>query len=186
MKPWLKTLLAVLGAGTLGSVLTPIVAPVVAPVVAPAPQPITPPPPAVRVVPAYPSAEQVAVTARMLAEHNRARAARGLPALKTDDRLICSATLEAADNANRGTLDHFGRAGSTPWSRAQLFGVPATAPMSENIAEGTVDEAETTRAWLSDPPHAENVLGPYTHMGGAMWKANDGTIFWAADYCTLP
>lgn len=149
---------------------------------APGPPPVWPPVPTVppgplpRVVPAMPAPEQVKVTADLLAEHNRVRRARGLVALRADDRAICAATLGATLCAQNGALSHFSKYGSTPWSRLATFGIGGYAS-SENLAEGTTDAAETVRAWLADPAHAENVLGDYNVMGGAMVRSADGRLW---------
>jgi uncharacterized protein YkwD len=113
----------------------------------------------------------------LLAAHNAARAARGLPPLRLDPRLCAAAGRGAGLCAATGRLDHFA-GGTTPWTRIAEAGY-RYAGASENLALGQRTAAEAVASWLADPPHAANVLGPWAEAGFA--RAGD---VWAADYAT--
>lgn len=116
------------------------------------------------------------VSASLLAAHNMARVARGLPALRLDPRLAVSAQAAADACARAGRLDH-NAGGQTPWQRIAAAGY-RYREASENLAEGQRSAAEAVNAWLSDPPHAANVLGPHWRDVGFGYAAG----YWAADY----
>jgi uncharacterized protein YkwD len=143
----------------------------------PVPGPVPPRPP----VPPTPGE----AAAALLAATNRARQAAGLPALAADPRLNATAQSWAAECARTGVLSHFGPGGSTPWTRIRDAGV-GNVNASENIAMGQRTVEEVVRGWLTDPPHAANVLGrAFTHAGHGCAAGKNGQLFWVADYIRI-
>jgi uncharacterized protein YkwD len=145
--------------------------------VRPAPRPVLPPGPPPP--PAPPNPGEAA--AGLLAATNRARAAAGLPALKSDPRLDRTAQAWAAECARAEKLTHIEGA-STPWTRMTAAGVKY-ASASENAAMGQTSSSRVISDWLADPPHAANVLSrAFTHCGGGCAAGKDGRLWWVQDY----
>jgi uncharacterized protein YkwD len=114
----------------------------------------------------------------LLAAHNAARAEAGLPPLRANAQLQAAAASWAAALASFGFLIH----GPTFWRiRRNGYGFSEAA---ENIAEGQPDAAAVVAAWMADPGHRANILGPYVDFGGAAASARKGTVYWCADYGT--
>lgn len=105
----------------------------------------------------------------LLAASNAARAEHGLPPLSPDPGLARAARAHAAENAERGILDHGSPdpARDTPIERVGLAGV-ALVEVGENLAlmPGGDVAAASVRGWLASPPHRANLLNPHvTHAG---------------------
>jgi uncharacterized protein YkwD len=102
---------------------------------------------------------QVSVTWRdrlVLAELNRARAARGLAPLHLDARLQNAALAHSQDMARKGYFAHGDFA-----SRMRRHGVRG-ARVAENIAwaTGRNRARKIVQMWMNSPPHRANVLHP--------------------------
>jgi uncharacterized protein YkwD len=132
----------------------------------------TPPPPA-------PGGVSPALA--LLAAHNAARAAAGLAPLMLDSTLCAAAQGHAEFMARQGVLAHAGIGDGDPWQRMKERGY-VFREASENVAMGQRDAAAAVGAWMSDPPHRANILGPYMHLGGGMAVAASGMNFWCCDY----
>jgi uncharacterized protein YkwD len=94
---------------------------------------------------------------------NRARAMRGLPALRGNGRLGRAAGAHARDMVARGYFDHVSPEGSTPESRARSAGYGQRMQAAETICWGAGTEstpAAIVRSWLTSPDHREIVLSP--------------------------
>jgi uncharacterized protein YkwD len=147
---------------------------------APAPKPTPAPPPAPGPAPAPTPGD---VAARLLAEHNRARAAAGLPALAPDVALMSAARSHAAWMASKGAMAHQ-RIGDGDLAMRLHAVSYAARSAGENIAQGQRDVAQVMAAWLSSPGHRANILGAFSGAGMAMARAADGSPFWCAVFGT--
>ncbi len=135
-----------------------------------------PPPPVP--VPALPTA-----AADLLPLHNAERARAGLAPFRWDNRLATAAQGHAAVMARRRTLAHMGIGDGDPWTRMNAAGY-AYSVASENAAEGQRTSAEVMAGWMSDPPHAANVLGPYRDMGAGIAADANGVLYWCVDFAS--
>jgi uncharacterized protein YkwD len=91
---------------------------------------------------------------RLLVEINRARAANGVPPLRSDRRLKAAAEAHSRDMAAHGYLGHgdIGR-------RLQSYGVRARL-IGENVAwgQGSVRADAVVAGWMASPVHRANLL----------------------------
>ena len=93
----------------------------------------------------------------LLAEVNRVRAARGLPALRTDGRLVRAARSHTQIMLRRNRFAH-GNVGA----RLRRFGIRG-GRVGENLAWGAGSLASAqaiVRMWLESPTHRANLLRP--------------------------
>jgi uncharacterized protein YkwD len=95
---------------------------------------------------------------------NKARATRGLPALKADKRLAQAARAHSLDMVAHGYFDHVApngeglraRVARTGWLRRRF-----PWQLAENLAWGTGDLARPeaiVAAWMGSPPHRRIML----------------------------
>jgi uncharacterized protein YkwD len=124
--------------------------------------------------PAGPSAD---MTADALPLVNKARAAKGLPALFNDPVAANAARDQAINMARYGKMNH--KLGSETFGeRMHRMDVPL--PAAENIASGQDSVERAVAAWIKSPKHYENMMGPYRGLGVALAKnAEDGRHYWA-------
>jgi uncharacterized protein YkwD len=137
------------------------------------PRPVPTPPP--------PAPGDVAPVLALLVAHNAARAAAGLAPLVLDSTLCAKAQAHAAVMARSRILAHDGLGDGNLEQRVKESGYEYRM-VSENIAMGQPDAARVVAAWLDDPPHRANILGPYVHLGGGMATSKSGMNFWCCDY----
>ncbi len=121
--------------------------------------------------------------ARILAAHNRERAAAKLGTLALDPKLTAAARVHAEDMAARGKMTHDGSDGSSPSDRVKrqeyLF-----RNVGENVAVGFRNVEGLMRGWMESPHHRENILGKYTQVGIAAARDRSGTPYWCVDFGT--
>ena len=117
----------------------------------------------------------------LLAAHNRVRAEEKLPPLRFNARLTEAARGHARDMAEHIKLTHDGSDGSAPKARIKRTGYHYQE-IGENVAGGQETVGEAMRSWIESPPHRENLLGPFTEMGGAVEKGSDGRNYWCVDF----
>ncbi len=127
----------------------------------PAPIPVTPPRPS--------------DSTGLVAAINAARGSAGLAPLTGDPALERSASSWAVEMASTVGLDHGDFAG-------RIDAIYPNTEAGENIAEGQPDAAAVVNAWLSDPPHRANLLGPFDRVGGGSALDEAGTVYWCADF----
>lgn len=117
----------------------------------------------------------------MLSLVNQARSSAGLKPLCNSDKLMKSAAAQAGYCVEINQMSH---GGPTPlMSRFTNQGFSPLA-VAENLGEtpGT-DVKVVFDAWMADPPHKANIMGPsFTHFGSAMLKGKDGKYFWAQHF----
>jgi uncharacterized protein YkwD len=159
-------------------------------------RPVAPPPapPPVVTDPADLWGDQARPNVELLAAANEARSQHGRPALRFDNRLAAAARLIAMDNAAAGRLGHAGNDGSDPWGRIRAAGFPAVRASENAFAcppwpAGPADwgsAAHAVRGWLgSTVGHRQNLLGDWSHAGGAVATGKDGTVYWFQCYGQL-
>lgn len=121
---------------------------------------------------AVPVRAEDAVT--MISQYRREH---GLPAVKTDSRLMAVAKRQADAMASSGIMDH-DVAG--PFA-SRISGANVVAG-AENIAAGTRTWADTIRMWKGSPGHNKNLLTPGADLVGVAVAHNDNTkykVYWA-------
>jgi uncharacterized protein YkwD len=108
------------------------------------------------------------IKSAMLCLHNAERRARGLGALRLNDRLSQAAQAHAADMVRSGYFGHQSRRGITFVSRIRSRGFRGF-PLGENIAAGDGDLASPTAIvadWMRSAGHRSNILNPrYKEIG---------------------
>jgi len=137
-----------------------------------------------------PALDKAVVSARVLELVNRARAQprrcggedfSPAAALHLSSVLERAAGIHARDMADRGSMSHAGRDGSTPSQRVTRTGYQWSA-VGENIAAGQRDADSAVKSWLSSPGHCANLMSPdYTEVGVAFATnaASQAGIYWA-------
>jgi len=137
-----------------------------------------------------PALDKAMVSTRVLELVNRARAQSRrcggtdfapAAALRPSSVLERAAGAHALDMADRGSMSHAGRNGSTPSQRVTRTGYQWLA-VGENIAAGQRDADSVVRSWLSSPGHCANLMSPdYTEVGVAFATntASQAGIYWA-------
>ena len=121
------------------------------------------------------------VSIELLKLINAARTTSALAALSPDARLVAAAQEHATRMAAVGVLAHQGILDGTPWRRASNAGYQPTE-VAENIAEGFPNAAAVVSAWLADPPHRVNILGPSSNFGAAVAADGTGRLWWSATF----
>ncbi len=144
-----------------------------APAPVPRPKPVPLPPPA-----PVPSPDLNTLVLRIIALHNKYRIEKGLFALIADARLMASAQAHATDMRVHHILSHTGSNGSTPFLRMSRAGY-AWNMAAENIAEGQTTPEQVMAAWMNDPPHRQDIMGPYRNVGVG-WDNN----WWVVDFAS--
>jgi uncharacterized protein YkwD len=127
------------------------------------------------------SAAVDAVIEDLLAAHNRVRAEEKLPPITLNPRLTGAAHAHARDMAEHTRMTHEGSDGSDAKTRIKRTGY-VYQEIGENVAAGQETVGEVMRSWIESPPHRENILGPFTEMGGAVEKGPDGRNYWCVDF----
>ncbi|RID90691.1 CAP domain-containing protein [Gemmobacter lutimaris] len=104
--------------------------------------------------------EAAAAEARVLAQVNGLRAARGLGRLSPSSRLRQVAQAHACDNAARGSYSHTGSDGATLQTRLHRYGY-APRRAAENTGYGFENDPDRLVAfWMNSPGHRANLLDP--------------------------
>lgn len=147
----------------------------VLPGVTPAPPPPTPAPTPAPPGPAPTPGPTPSIALALLDAHNAERRAARLAPLTLDVRLVAAAQAHSDWMAGTGELTHLGADGD-PWARITRAGYRYFAA-SENIGFNERSVAEVVAAWMASPGHRDNILGPYTQMGGAVATGAKGP-FW--------
>ena len=129
---------------------------------------------------APPSSDQIT---QLFGLVNGARAANGLAPLTPCVPLALAADAHNRDMAVTGNFDHTGSGGSTPATRAALFGYVGTT-IGENIAVGQQSAQEVFDSWMSSPGHRANILEPsFTQAGFATFNGWWTQVFGAGGVC---
>jgi len=109
---------------------------------------------------------------------NAQRANAGLAPVVLNSKLACAAQAHAQDIGPKSSCSHTGSDDSSPFTRMTACGY-SYSQAGEIIACGQTDAQSAVAAWMSDIPHKEIVLGPYTQVGISMvdnyWVVDWGT-----------
>lgn len=113
---------------------------------------------------------------------NQMRANAGRPPLQVSALLNSAAQAHASEVAAHLAWGHYGSDGSTVRIRVNRLGYN-----SDWVGENwilTASPADAMRWWMSDPPHAENILqANYTEIGiGETVDPQSGLIYWFTDF----
>jgi len=122
---------------------------------------------------------------------NRERSARGLGALRLNDRLSLAAERHARDMVVRSYFSHDAPGGADFVDRIRRTGYVSSARswrVGENLAWGSGELASprsVVERWMASPGHRANVLGPFREVGYGMAPgAPSGGGVQAATYAT--
>ena len=99
-----------------------------------------------------------------------------MAAVVLNAKLACAAQGHAADIGPRASCGHAGSDGSSPFTRMAGCGY-SFSRAGEIIACGQTGAEAAVAAWMSDAPHRDIVLGPYTEVGIAMVD-----LYWVVDW----
>ena len=121
------------------------------------------------------------VAERVLAVHNRTRAAAGVPALSWDAQLAAGATAYAAELARRGQLVHSPRQsrpgqGENLWmgsagAYTPEFMVQSWADERRLFRAGTFPNVSTTGNWADVAHYTQMIWRSTTHVGCAIQRS---------------
>jgi len=121
---------------------------------------------------------------------NQARIAQGLNPLAITPELNASAQAHAADMVKNSYMEHEGRDGSTPQSRARAAGYMAPASSAWLVLEviSARQTAEAAANWLlSDALHRGVLLrGYWREMGAAYVEGGPYGQFWVVEFGCRP
>ena len=102
----------------------------------------------------------------LLAQVNKERQDRGLPALSLNVELDDAAKRKAADMYSKNYWAHFAPDGSTtPWVFIRDAGYNYIFA-GENLAKGFTDSGAVVEAWMNSPTHRDNILSDKYHDVG--------------------
>lgn len=121
------------------------------------------------------------VSTRVVELMNATRAGSRLTPLAIEPRLQRAARSHSQQEAARGRMAHSGIGDGTPEDRVNAAGYPWAA-LAENVAWGQPDEPAVMNEWINSPPHYQNIMGPYIHVGVGMSIGADGRPYWTATF----
>ena len=120
-----------------------------------------------------------AIAARLLAEHNRARAAAGVPPLIWDNRLAISAAVWAPELSRLGRLVHSPRASRICQRENLVQAVPGQSPEQmvqqwlaerRNFVPGIFPNVSRTGSWSDVAHYSQIVWRQTTSVGCAIFS----------------
>jgi len=118
----------------------------------------------------YPKTSQFAVvtSSELIELANQERVAKGLPALKLNDKLVQAAQQKAQDMLINNYFAHTSPLGVTPWHWFDVVGYNYVAA-GENLAKDFTDSQFLHQAWMNSPSHRDNILNNnYQEIGIAV------------------
>lgn len=121
-----------------------------------------------------------AVAADIVNYTNAARARNGLPALRSNSRLMEAARIHAAQMASYQRAEHTisGAQYPTMQSRLQAVGYDYRSA-AENVAWNQQSAQSVVNTWMNSTGHRANILDPtLTEMGAAMARSARGEPYW--------
>ena len=123
------------------------------------------------------------VSRDLLAIVNQQRNAAGIPGLYWCPPLERSAQAHADDQAIHNTMTHTGSDGSNFMQRDERAGYNWWTSIGENVAYAAWSAAEVMSLWMNSPEHRANIMNPgFTHFGGGVGWASDGTTYWTQEF----
>lgn len=119
------------------------------------------------------SAAAETTNSRLVDEHNKYRAEKGLPPLALDAKLCEYAQRHAERMVAKGHLVHS--------SMSNLAVAVGNGNVGENIAWGQDDEESVCDAWFRSPGHRANMLSKrYNRVGFGVKEDERGRKYWCA------
>ena len=118
--------------------------------------------------PGWADVSAVADVREMLVEQTNAERTRaGLPALRTNGRLMEAAQIQAEQMARARRVDHVIRSAAHATAQDRLAAAGYTwAAYGENVASGAPDAARAVKGWMASPGHRANILNASYHELG--------------------
>lgn len=123
---------------------------------------------------------RAAIAAEVIRQTNEARARNGLPALRTNAKLMEAARLHAEQMAAAQRGDHTisGTRYPTMQSRLEAVGY-AYLQVAENVAWNQPSPQSVLTSWMNSSGHRANILeAGVTEMGAAMARSSRGEPYW--------
>ena len=109
---------------------------------------------------------------------NQARAAKGLPPVTLDAKLVQVAAAHSQHMAKVGKMAHEGIGNGSPTERIRKA-LPTAKTTAENVAYGQRSAAEVMQGWMDSPGHRRNILDPNLRtIGVEVVTGSDGRPYW--------
>ena len=123
---------------------------------------------------------RAAIAAEVIRLTNDARARNGLPALRTNARLMEAARLHAEQMAAAQRSDHTISGARYPTMQSRLEAVGyAYLQVAENVAWNQSSAQSVLNSWMDSNGHRANILDAgLTEMGAAMARSSRGEPYW--------
>ena len=123
---------------------------------------------------------RAAIAAEVIRLTNEARARNGLPALRTNAKLMEAARLHAEQMAAAQRGDHTISGARYPTMQSRLEAVGyAYLQVAENVAWNQPSPQSVLTSWMSSSGHRANILETgVTEMGAAMARSSRGEPYW--------
>ncbi len=120
------------------------------------------------------------VAADIVRYTNDARARNGLPALRSNSRLMEAARIHAAQMAANQRSEHTISGAQYPTMQSRLDAVGyAYMQAAENVAWNQQSAQAVLNSWMNSSGHRANILDPgLTEMGAAMARSSRGEPYW--------
>ena len=129
---------------------------------------------------AQPHENLAAIAAEIVRLTNDARARNGLPALRTNAKLMEAARLHAQQMAAHQRSDHTIGEARYPTMQSRLEAVRyAYLHVAENVAWNQSSAQSALNSWMDSPGHRANILDHgLTEIGAAMMRSSRGEPYW--------
>jgi uncharacterized protein YkwD len=146
-------------------------------------EPTTPAPTATTKPPTTtPPSGNAALEAEVVDLVNKERAAVGLPAMKSNDKLTVAARGHSADMAARNYFSHTTPEGVDFATRITNAGYRWSGA-AENIAKGQRTPADVMKSWMNSAGHKANILSPgLKDIGVGVAADASGSLVWTQDF----
>jgi uncharacterized protein YkwD len=127
-----------------------------------------------------PTGSAASIAADVVRYTNDARARNGLPALRTNSRLMEAARLHAEQMAAYQRSDHSISGAQYPTMQSRLAAVGYEySRAAENVAWNQRSAQEVLNTWMNSSGHRANILSSrLTEMGAAMARSSKGEPYW--------
>jgi uncharacterized protein YkwD len=107
---------------------------------------------------------------------NNERTGNGLTALNANNQLAAAAKAHATDMLCNNFLSHTGSDNSTPQTRIEAQGFPASLVVEDIYASQAANPQAALDWWLSDPDHRADILNAETTVVGIAHVASDESM----------
>ena len=107
---------------------------------------------------------------------NDERTSNGLTALNANNQLAAAAKAHATDMLCNNFLSHTGSDNSTPQTRIEAQGFPASLVVEDIYASQAATPQAALEWWLSDPDHRADILNAETTVFGIAYVSSDESM----------